>query len=105
MPKFIRPSFWDKKVTQVARVIRRRGVASLDFASIAAAGNATLTMTVTGAKLGHGVQLRIASPQAGFTYEGWVSATDTVSVKATNTTGGGIDAPATSVVALAFEVV
>lgn len=67
-------------------------VASLDFPSIAAAASADLTIAVAGASVGDAVSLGLpAAPTAGIIYQAWVSAIDTVSVRATNITAGAID--------------
>jgi hypothetical protein len=66
--------------------------ATLDFGSIAAQDSAELTITVTGAATGDAVQL--APPpgiEADLTWCGYVSAADTVTVRAVNATAGAID--------------
>ena len=62
------------------------GSASLNFPSIAALSTSDLTITVTGAALSDMVALGIpnASITADVTYSAWVSATDTVTVRARN---------------------
>ena len=66
--------------------------ATLDFPSISAAGNQDLTITVTGAAVGDVVAFSLpASPNAGVVFNAWVSATDTVKIRATNVTGSPID--------------
>jgi hypothetical protein len=67
--------------------------ASLDFPSIAAQNTQTLTMTVTGAKVGDAVFLGLPSNglNAQIALNGWVSAADTVSIKAMNISTGAID--------------
>lgn len=74
--------------------------ASLDFASVAAQSCSTLTMTVTGAAttdnvvLG-GTGLNTLQGTTGIaTVQGYVSAADTVTVKACNVTGSGSSDPA-----------
>lgn len=65
---------------------------NLNFASIAAAGTASLTITVTGAAVGDSVALGLpAAPDAGIVFNAYVSATDTVTVRASNLTAGAID--------------
>lgn len=67
--------------------------AALDFASIAAAASADLTITVTGAAVNNVVSLGLpAAPTAGLIFQVFVSATNTVTVRATNITAGAIDA-------------
>jgi hypothetical protein len=66
--------------------------ASLNFASIAAAASADLTITVTGAAVGDEVTVGLpAAPTAGIIYQAFVSAANTVTVRATNITGDAID--------------
>lgn len=67
--------------------------AALDFASIAAAASADLTITVAGAAVGDSVQLGLpAAPAAGLVFNGFVSAANTVTVRASNITAGPVDA-------------
>lgn len=66
--------------------------ATLDFPSIAAAASANLTMTVTGAVVGYSVSIGLpAAPAAGIVWDAFVSAADTVTIRATNITAGAID--------------
>lgn len=66
--------------------------ATLNFGSIAAAASETLTITVTGAQTGDSVALGLpSSPAAGIVFNAFVSATNTVSVRATNVTGTAVD--------------
>ncbi len=66
--------------------------ATLDFGSIAAAGQADLTITVTGASVGDSVQLGLpAAPTAGLVFNAFVSAANTVTIRATNITAAAID--------------
>lgn len=72
-----------------------KGSASLDFASIAAAASADLTITVTGAAVGDSVALALpAAPAAGLVFNAFVSATNTVTVRASNITALAVDAAA-----------
>lgn len=67
--------------------------AALDFASIAAAASADLTITVPGAAVGDAVSLGLpAAPTAGLIFQAFVSAANTVTVRATNITAGAVDA-------------
>jgi hypothetical protein len=67
--------------------------AALDFASISAASQGNLTITVTGAAVGDEVILALpAAPTAGLVFNAFVSAADTVTVRASNITGSPIDA-------------
>lgn len=65
---------------------------ALDFASIAAAASADLTITLTGAAVGDSVALGLPSaPTAGIIFQAFVSAANTVTVRATNITGSAVD--------------
>jgi len=81
-----------------ARAVTQRlsAAASLNFPNVAAGGSADLTITLAGAVAGQPVALGFTSsgPYAGLRYEAWVSAADTVTVRAYNATGAGIDPPA-----------
>lgn len=69
--------------------------ASLDFAAIAAAGSADLTIAVPGAAVGDAVSLGLpAAPAAGLIFQAFVSADGTVTVRAMNITAGAVDAAA-----------
>ena len=66
---------------------------ALDFASIAAAASADLTIAVAGAAVNDAVSLGLpAAPTAGLVFQGFVSAAGTVTVRATNITAGAVDA-------------
>lgn len=75
----------------------KSATAALDFASINAAASADLTITVPGAAVNDAVVLGLpAAPAAGLMFMAFVSAANTVTVRATNITAGAIDAaPAT----------
>jgi len=76
--------------TAVLKVLS--ATATLDFASISAQTGADLTVTVTGAKVGDSVAIGLpAAPLAGVAFMGFVSATDTVTVRAMNYTGSSKD--------------
>lgn len=69
------------------------GTAALDFPSIAAAASADLTIAVAGAAVNDRVILGLpAAPTAGLIFQVFVSAADTVTVRATNITGLAVDA-------------
>lgn len=69
--------------------------ASLDFASIAAAASADLTIAVPGAVVGDAVSLGLpAAPAAGLIFQAFVSTAGTVTVRATNITAAAVDAAA-----------
>lgn len=69
------------------------GTGVLDFPEIGASGDyEDLTIAVTGATAGSAVSLGLpAAPAAGVVFNAWVSATDTVTVRATNATASPID--------------
>lgn len=69
------------------------GTATLDFGSITAQAHADLTIAVTGAVTGDSIALGLptAAVTAGIAYTAWVSAADTVTVRAHNYTGGTLD--------------
>lgn len=59
--------------------------ATLDFPSITSQSNQDLTISVTGAKVGDAVALALpAAPLAGVAFMGYVSAADTVTIRAMN---------------------
>jgi hypothetical protein len=63
------------------------GSASLDFGSITAAAQADLTITVTGAAVGDEVIMALpAAPAAGIVFNAFVSAANTVTIRASNIT-------------------
>lgn len=81
-----------------------KGTATLDFASIAAAASADLTITVTGAAVGDTVALALpAAPAAGLVFFAFVSAADTVTVRAMNITGLAVDAASASYTVNVFQ--
>jgi predicted RecA/RadA family phage recombinase len=70
---------------------------TLDFASIATTASADLTIAVPGAAVGDTVELGLpAAPAAGLGFLAFVSAADTVTVRAMNITGTGVDAASAS---------
>jgi hypothetical protein len=76
--------------SQITKVLS--GSASLDFGSISAVSQANLTITVTGAAVGDEVILALpAAPTAGIVFNAFVSAANTVTVRASNITAGSID--------------
>lgn len=84
----------DIAASRTFNVAAIKGTLAFTFGAIAdgAAGDSTNTLTVTGAVVGDVVQLGLpAAPAAGFTYQGFVSAADTVTVRAVNN-GGGVAA-------------
>jgi hypothetical protein len=67
------------------------GSATFDPASLADGDGATTTVTVTGAALGDFALASFSVALAGITVTAWVSATDTVSVRLQNESGGVLD--------------
>lgn len=66
--------------------------ATIDFASIASGAGATSNdIAVPGAKLGDIVFVTASIDTQGLQVFGWVSAADTVKVRAVNNTGSGVD--------------
>ena len=66
--------------------------ASLDFGSIATLAQADLTITVAGAAVGDYVVMSLpAAPTAGIVFNAFVSAANTVTVRATNATASSIN--------------
>ena len=71
---------------------RLTATASLNFSSINAAASADLTITVAGAAVNDSVSLGLpAAPTAGILFNAFVSAANTVTVRATNITAGAVD--------------
>lgn len=67
------------------------GSATYDPPSLIDAAGATTTITVTGAALGDFAEASFSRDLQGITATAWVSATDTVSVRFQNETGGTLD--------------
>lgn len=66
--------------------------ATIDFGSTAAHSTSTSNVTVAGARTNDVVDIGLpATVDAGMQFDGHVSADDTVTVRAVNTTGGAID--------------
>ena len=66
--------------------------ASLDFPSTAAAASSDLTITVTGAAVNDPVSMGLpAAPTAGIVFNAFVSAANTVTIRATNITAAPVD--------------
>jgi hypothetical protein len=80
------------------------GTATLDFPSIAGALQDDLTITVTGAAVGDSVALSLpAAPTVGISFNAFVSAANTVTVRATNTTAVAIDPASATYSVLVFN--
>lgn len=68
-----------------------QGSATLTFPAISTVSQDTQTLTVTGAAVGDEVILALpAAPTAGIVFNAFVSAANTVSVRATNITAGSV---------------
>ena len=81
----------------------RTATATLDFPSISAVSQADLTITVTGAVVGDEVVLALpAAPTAGIVFNAFVSAADTVTVRASNITAAAVDPASASYSVLVF---
>jgi hypothetical protein len=81
----------------------RTASATLDFPSISAVSQADLTITVTGAAVGDEVALALpAAPTAGIVFNAFVSATNTVTVRASNITASAVDPASASYSVLVF---
>lgn len=77
--------------------------AALDFPSIAAVSQADLTITVTGAVVGDEVALALpAAPTAGIIFNAYVSAANTVTVRASNITAAAVDPASASYSVIVF---
>jgi hypothetical protein len=65
---------------------------TLDFPNTLAVTSSDMTITVTGAAVGDAVFIGLpAAPTAGFIFQGFVSAADTVTIRATNFTAGALN--------------
>lgn len=80
------------------------GSATLDFGSIVTLLSADLTITVTGAAVGDPVMLALpASPTAGIIFNGYVSATNTVTIRGFNITALSVDPASATYKAIVFH--
>lgn len=91
-----------------AATAREAGVltntATLDFTSIGALGSQDKTITVTGAAVGDAVAIGLpAAPAAGIVFFGFVSATNTVTIRGMNITGLGVDPASATYRATVFK--
>lgn len=67
------------------------GTTTYDFTSIATTATATTNITVTGALTSDLVTLTVQTPTAGIVYDAYVSAIDTVTIRATNIKTTSVD--------------
>jgi hypothetical protein len=81
------------RTSAITAAARLTNTAALDFGSVSAQSFADLTITVTGAATGDAVALGTPTEAvtAGIAYTAWVSATNTVTVRAHNYTAGALD--------------
>lgn len=85
-------------LTGIVYIVTAR--ASLDFGSIGAGLQATLTITAPGAVLGDYVEIGMdVAPEAGLHFSGMVTAADTVTVTCVNNTAGALDPAVRNVIA------
>lgn len=81
----------------------RTASASLNFPSITNATQADLTITVTGAAVGDEVVMALpAAPAAGIVFNAFVSATDTVTVRASNISASPVNPDAATYSVIVF---
>lgn len=79
--------------------------ASLDFPSINAASQSDLTIAVPGAVVGDEVTMGLpAAPQAGLVFNAFVSASDVVTIRASNITASPINPAAATFSVIVFGV-
>ena len=79
--------------------------ATLDFGSIAAQDSEDLTIAVAGAAVGDTVALGPpAAPATGIVFNAFVSAADTVTVRATNITAGAVDPASADYAVMVFKL-
>jgi hypothetical protein len=78
------------------------GSATYDAASLVDGAGATTTVTVTGAAVGDFVLVSHGVDLSGITVTGYVSATNTVSVRFQNESGGTLDLASSTLRALVF---
>lgn len=79
------------------------GTATFDPASLADGVGETTTVTVTGAALGDFALASFSLTTSGITITAWVSATDTVSVRLQNESGGLLDIASGTLAALVIK--
>jgi len=94
-------------VTAGAVITRIRSAsAALDFPSIAAAAQATLTINVAGAAVNDEVVMGLpAAPAAGIIFNAFVSAAGVVSIRASNITAAPVDPASATYAVFVFAVV
>lgn len=91
---FIALTGWNKSMTASA---------AHDFGAIAAASQASTTITITGARSGDVVLVSPSADTAGLVFSGVVTANDTVTIYAKNYTAGAINPASTTFRAIVFQ--
>lgn len=83
-------SYWYQTWTSLSKPV---GSTALNFGSVSAQSYSDLTIAVNGAATGDSVSLGVPTTAvtAGIVYSAWVSATNTVTVRAHNYTSGALD--------------
>jgi len=81
------------QITRMTMLEMFAGSAAYSAASLADGTSVTRTIPVTGAALGDLARVSADSDTQGIELYAWVSATDTVSVRISNRTGGAVDLP------------
>jgi hypothetical protein len=84
-------------------IIKTVGSGTIDVASLADGAGATSTITVTGAAVGDFVLGSFGLDISGITVTYYVSATDTVSVRVQNESGGILDLTSTTVKVIVID--
>lgn len=90
-------------VTIIDAALDRIGTATYDPPSLADGAGDTTTVTVTGAELGDFVVVSFSNDLQGILVQGYVSATDTVSVRFQNETTGTIDLASGTLTAAVYK--
>lgn len=102
---------WSKWLTWVGTALNNliglrvfTASAVLDFSSIASLASEDLTITVANASINDSVSLGLPIPTAGIVFQAFVSAVDTVTIRATNITGGAVDPVSATYKIIVFKV-
>lgn len=88
--------FASPSTTRYKIKVELTGSTTFDFTSIAAQTQSTTTVTVTGAAVGDPVDIGVGAVTAGLMYTAQVTATNTVTIYATNATSGALDPTSTT---------
>ncbi len=89
-------ALWQNQVLTALRALKIDGIrtatVTIDFGSIGAQAQMTSAQTVVGARTGAAVFVTtVAAPTSGVVLDGYVSATDEVTVRASNLTANPVD--------------